>query len=159
MARRKNKVSSMLTVLFVLIGAVIFLLFNNGAPAQEENREVSDVSGAMELYVLDVGQADALLIKSEEGNILFDSGDLDTKNELIAELEELGVKKIEYAVFTHPHADHIGAADLVLTTFEVKNVILPVVQMVCADGLCVRLAREVTRIAIGILISSTSRVI
>ena len=37
----------------------------------------------------------------------------------IAELEELGVKKIEYAVFTHPHADHIGAADLVLTTFEV----------------------------------------
>ena len=127
MARRKNKVSSMLTVLFVLIGAVIFLLFNNGAPAQEENREVSDVSGAMELYVLDVGQADALLIKSEEGNILFDSGDLDTKKELIAELEELGVKKIEYAVFTHPHADHIGAADLVLTTFEVKNVILPVV--------------------------------
>jgi competence protein ComEC len=117
----------MLTVLFVLIGAVIFLLFNNGAPAQEENREVSGVSGAMELYVLDVGQADALLIKSEEGNILFDSGDLDTKKELIAELEELGVKKIEYAVFTHPHADHIGAADLVLTTFEVKNVILPVV--------------------------------
>jgi competence protein ComEC len=81
----------------------------------------------MELYVLDVGQADALLIKSEEGNILFDSGDLDTKKELIAELEELGVEKIEYAVFTHPHADHIGAADLVLTTFEVKNVILPVV--------------------------------
>ena len=36
-----------------------------------------------------------------------------------------GVAGFEYAVFTHPHEDHIGGADMILTDFTVSNVILP----------------------------------
>ena len=123
MARRKKKISPLLGIIIVIIGAIFYTYFGDGLDTQ---RQVEVVDGTIELYVLDVGQADAILIKAEEGNILFDSGDLDTKNELIDKLEELGVSQIDYAVFTHPHADHIGAADLVLTSFDVHNVIMPV---------------------------------
>ena len=126
MARRGKKLPSLLAIVIVIIGALLYTYFGEGIDLGGE-RKADVVDGTIELYVLDVGQADAILIKAEEGNILFDSGDLDTKYELIDELEKLGVSKIEYAVFTHPHADHIGGADIVLTSFDVNNVIMPVV--------------------------------
>ena len=126
MARRGKKLPSLLAIVIVIIGALLYTYFGEEIDLGGE-RKADVVDGTIELYVLDVGQADAILIKAEEGNILFDSGDLDTKYELIDELEKLGVSKIEYAVFTHPHADHIGGADVVLTSFDVNNVIMPVV--------------------------------
>jgi len=126
MARRGKKLPSLLAIVIVIIGALLYTYFGEGIDLGGE-RKADVVDGTIELYVLDVGQADAILIKAEEGNILFDSGDLDTKYELIDELEKLGVSEIEYAVFTHPHADHIGGADVVLTSFDVNNVIMPVV--------------------------------
>lgn len=123
MARRKKKISPLLGIIIVIIGALFYTYFGDGLVTE---RQTEIVDGTVELYVLDVGQADAVLIKAQEGNILFDSGDLDTKYELIDKLEELGISEIDYAVFTHPHADHIGAADLVLTSFDVHNLIMPV---------------------------------
>lgn len=125
MARRR-KAPSLLAVVIVVIAALLYTYFG-GDIDLGGSRESDVVDGTIELYVLDVGQADAVLIKGEEGNILFDSGDIDTKYELVDMLNSLGVSELEYAVFTHPHADHIGGADVVLTTFKVNNVVLPVV--------------------------------
>lgn len=126
MARRKKKLPSLLAVIIVIIGALLYTYFGEGVDLGGE-RQTEVVDGTIELYVIDVGQADAILIKAEEGNILFDSGDLDTKYELVDFLEKIGVSEIEYAIFTHPHADHIGGADVVLESFDVHNVIMPVV--------------------------------
>ena len=49
----------------------------------------------------------------------------DSKNAVPDFLREKGVEEIEYAVFTHPHADHIGAAAEVVRGFRVKNVYMP----------------------------------
>ena len=124
MAKKKKKLPSLIVIILIAIAALGYKYFGDELDLSG-TRQHEIVDGTMELYIIDVGQADAILIKAEEGNILFDSGDIDTKYELIDYLESLGVKEIEYAVFTHPHADHIGAADLVLTTFDVHNVILP----------------------------------
>jgi competence protein ComEC len=72
-----------------------------------------------------VGQGDAALIRTEQGDILIDAGTNSSEDELKAYLDRLGVTDIEYAVFTHPHEDHIGGADMVLNTYRVKNVVLP----------------------------------
>lgn len=125
MARGKKKFSSLMAVIIVIIGALIYTYCGEGLELGGE-RQTEVVDGTMELHVIDVGQADAILIKAEEGNILFDSGDTDTKYELIDYLDRIGVKELQYAIFTHPHADHIGGADVVLTTLDVHNVILPV---------------------------------
>ncbi|MFR5864071.1 MAG: ComEC/Rec2 family competence protein [Acutalibacteraceae bacterium] len=57
--------------------------------------------------------------------MLVDSGVNTDKNAVPDFLREKGVEEIEYAVFTHPHADHIGAAAEVVRGFRVKNVYMP----------------------------------
>ena len=125
MARRNSKkLSPIIAIVLVIIGALLYTYFENGFDFGGE-RVVEVVDGTVEVYVFDVGQADAVLIKAEEGNILFDSGDVETRDSLKDEIKALGVSEIDYAVFTHPHADHIGGADVILTSFDVHNVIIP----------------------------------
>ena len=74
---------------------------------------------------IDVGQGDAALIRTAEGNVLIDAGTNASEEDLIAYLKAEGVTELVYAVFTHPHEDHIGGADAVLEYCKVENVILP----------------------------------
>ena len=76
----------------------------------------------MTVTVIDVGQADAVLLQTEGKNILVDSGLSDSADKLVAELRKLGVKKVDVLVATHPHADHIGGMNAVLKNFEVGKI-------------------------------------
>ena len=125
MARRKKKAPLWLAVIIVIICSALYPFINGGGLDTAGGREVDAVDGAMELHVIDVGQADAILIRSEAGNILVDAGDRDDDDTVKNYLEAHGVKEIEYAVFTHPHADHIGGADTVISSFDIKNIIMP----------------------------------
>lgn len=84
-------------------------------------------AGTVEIHVLDVGQASCTLIRTEYGNVLIDAGDTPTETDVITYLRRAGVETLDCAIFTHPDSDHIGGADDVLRTFEVKKVILPAV--------------------------------
>lgn len=77
------------------------------------------------IHFIDVGQADATLILSQGQTCLIDAGDLDTDEALLGYLDGLKIDKIDYLVMTHPHADHIGGMDDVLSNYEVGQVILP----------------------------------
>jgi competence protein ComEC len=72
-----------------------------------------------------VDQADCTLLIGEAGNVLIDAGDVETADEVAQYLRDLGITKLEYAIFTHPDADHIGGAATVISGFDVANVILP----------------------------------
>lgn len=74
------------------------------------------------LHFLDVGQGDAILLRTSEGDILVDAGTEDAQELLCLRLEQLGVKELALAVFTHPDEDHIGGADGVLSRFPTKEV-------------------------------------
>lgn len=122
MARRKKKGSLLLSLIAIIILAIG--AWKSGL-ADEFVPSVS-VSGSAEIHIVDVGQADCTLILTDNGNILIDAGDIDTKDEVAAYLKSVGVSHLAYAVFTHPDADHIGGAATVLRGTDVENVILPV---------------------------------
>ncbi|MBQ8416545.1 MAG: MBL fold metallo-hydrolase [Clostridia bacterium] len=84
-----------------------------------------DGADALRIHFLDVGQGDAILIRTEEGDVLIDSGTEESQSTLCMRLEEIGVKEIALAIFTHPDGDHIGGADGVLERFFTKTVWLP----------------------------------
>lgn len=84
-------------------------------------------AGVVELHVLDVGQASCALVRTEYGNVLIDAGDTPTEADVITYLRQAGVETLDCAIFTHPDSDHIGGADDVLRTFEVKRVVFPAV--------------------------------
>jgi competence protein ComEC len=71
-------------------------------------------------YAFDVGQADAFLFHLPGGeNILIDAGTRSAGPGLVSRLKRLGVDKIDIAVATHPHEDHIGGMTHVLSAFPV----------------------------------------
>ncbi|HEY9068992.1 MAG TPA: ComEC/Rec2 family competence protein [Candidatus Ozemobacteraceae bacterium] len=60
---------------------------------------------------IDVGQGDAILIRSREKTVLIDAGnDFDHAAEdfILPYFEKEGIKKIDTAVITHAHRDHFG---------------------------------------------------
>ena len=81
------------------------------------------------IYFLDVGQGDCALIRTRGGDILIDAGPESAQDALCLRLEQLGVKEIALAIFTHPDEDHIGGADGVLTKIPVREVWLPMREM------------------------------
>ena len=76
----------------------------------------------LQIYVLDVGQGDSILLRTSEGDILIDTGTEQSQELLCLRLEQLGVTELELLILTHPDEDHIGGADGVLQQFSVKEV-------------------------------------
>ena len=121
--RKKKGAASTLIAVIVIIIAVLYGQFGGGGA----QRGADIVEGTVEVYILDVGQADCTVIRSEAGNILIDAGDTDTQDEIVDMILSTGITELEYAIFTHPDSDHIGGADEVVKGIPIKNVILPVI--------------------------------
>lgn len=86
--------------------------------------EKAPSSGQVTFHFIDVGQGDASLITTPAGNILIDAGTNEAELSLGSYLELCGITKIDYLLLTHPHEDHIGGADMILSRFPVDTVIM-----------------------------------
>ena len=129
--RRKHKKILRGIIIFVILVA-LSLLLTYLAPYIKQHfaeppREPIPVGDGeyIEIHVIDVGQGDSILINTSAGYMLIDSGPASAEQDLKNYLTEMNVEKIEYVVFTHPDADHIGNADMILTDYTVSNVIMP----------------------------------
>jgi competence protein ComEC len=74
-----------------------------------------------ELRILDVGQGDAILLRSPDGAVVLVDGGPDP-TVLQRKLFALGVRRIDLLVITHRHADHTGGLVGLGRVFEVRRV-------------------------------------
>lgn len=107
--------------------------------AQEQNAEQDETGtgnqgsedvqpelGELKACFIDVGQGDSELIQLPDGKwMLIDAGDSEHGQTVVSYLESQGVQKIDYLVATHPHADHIGGMERVLSAFDVGELWMP----------------------------------
>lgn len=71
-----------------------------------------------EIIFLDVGQGDAAVVRSPEGKVaLVDSG---RDADILESLRRHGIDSIDIAIASHPHADHIGGMEAVISTLPVR---------------------------------------
>ena len=113
----------MLGILFALVFACTLLAgcaTQPGAAGGTEAAQTKD--GALEVKVLDVGQGDAILIRTADQTIFIDTGDLDEHPKLEAALKKENIKTVDKLIITHPHADHLGGASVLFKNCEVKAV-------------------------------------
>lgn len=71
----------------------------------------------LELRFLDVGQGDAILIRSEGRSVLVDAG---PSGATLSRLQALRVTVVDFFIASHNHADHIGGAAAILSALPVR---------------------------------------
>lgn len=139
MTAKRRKKSPILTILALLVALVLFgygvyngtieLPFwesetEGGQHNMSDNVPVPE-DGEVYYHFIDVGQGDAILITTPDGNMLIDTSVSGARDELTAYLAKAGVTELEYLVLTHPDADHIGNADYIINNYPIKKILLP----------------------------------
>lgn len=97
-------------------------------PSGDTEGEAADPDGysqePLEVHYVDVGQGSATLIKSGDHAMLIDAGDSDQGTKIQLYLTKQGVENLDYLVLTHPDADHIGGAPVIITKFGIGQLFL-----------------------------------
>lgn len=109
--------------LFSLILFVVFLF--SGCEFFAEDTPVQKAEGILSVHIIDVGQADSILLQCNGENLLIDAGNNDDNILVYDYLQKQGVKTLQYAVGTHAHEDHIGGLDYIIEKFTVETLLLP----------------------------------
>ena len=93
----------------------------------DDKTSVSTFNGdTLRVNYIDVGQGDSIFIQlPNKETMLIDAGEAYEADNVINYLNNLGIKKIDYVVGTHPHTDHIGGLEEVINTFDVGSIYMP----------------------------------
>lgn len=119
----------------IIIGLVILIvvtiqgnLFDNvsNATASINDSAKSDkidakVKENFSVSFIDVGQADSVLIRNGNYNMLIDAGNNEDGEKLVNYFKSLGIEEFTYVFATHPHEDHIGGMDDIINNFKIDN--------------------------------------
>ena len=79
----------------------------------------------LNIYFVDVGQADCILIKYLDSNVLIDAGNNEDGVKIVDYFKSLGVDKFKYVFATHAHEDHIGGMDDIINNFDIEHFYMP----------------------------------
>lgn len=69
---------------------------------------------ALRVHILDVGQADCILVQGPEKTLVIDGGESGNAPGIVEYLRDQGVERIDYYLNTHPHSDHYGGISQVM---------------------------------------------
>ena len=90
-----------------------------GIPSAEQER-----SAGLDVWFFSCSEdADSILLRTEDANIMIDTGVPQDSRALVGKLRELGVERIDLLILTHPDRDHIGGAAALLNAFAVDTVL------------------------------------
>ena len=131
--KKKKKYSSMFTILLLFCSILFYCNedISNYVDISDSilKRTITDgisVSDKdLEIYYLDVGQADSILIRCNDKNMLIDAGNNEDGVKLVSYFKSLGINKFDYVFGTHAHEDHIGGMDDIIDNFEIDKFYMP----------------------------------
>ncbi|HJJ90652.1 MAG TPA: MBL fold metallo-hydrolase, partial [Methanocorpusculum sp.] len=115
--------------LAIIVAAACLLVFSSGVsePTPKFTSQNAD-EHMFTMHVINVGQADAILLAKDNTYALIDAGETmnpperEARERLFSYLNSLGVKRLEFLLLTHQDYDHIGNALDVLKQYDVKIV-------------------------------------
>ncbi len=126
--------------IIIALFIIIYLVFDTNSfnelkgNVYKTSKNISEISNNVDedfsnsnltVYFIDVGQADAILIKSGDHNMLIDAGNNEDGVKLVNYLKENNVSKFDYVIATHAHEDHIGGMDDIINNFEIDKFFMP----------------------------------
>ena len=120
----KKRLFTFIEVLFVS-SILIYYLYITFFPSNKVEEKVTTNNDLLEIYYLDVGQADSTLIRYKDYNVLIDGGNTVDGPFLVSYFKELGIQKFQYVIATHAHEDHIGGLSRIIYHFPIEHFYMP----------------------------------
>ena len=127
--KKKNK--KLLSAIIILLLLIFYYSTNNNVDTSNSKKEetipvINNVTSDLNIYYFDVGQADSILIRNNNTNMLIDAGNNADGDLLVDYIKnKLQITKIDIVMGTHPHEDHIGGLDDIINNFDISEVYLP----------------------------------
>lgn len=115
----KKRISALLALLCIFLGSCAQPHVKNEAVI------VPEATGKFEFSILKVGQADAIILKTENHCVIIDCGEADDGDEVVDYLNDNGIGFVDYLFITHFDKDHVGGVPEVLDEKEVGEIITP----------------------------------
>lgn len=125
MSDLKKICSILLLLVFVGVLAYFFFDFSNMKFKNGLKDDLQDGTH-MSVHFINVGAADGIYINCADVNVVIDAGDFTLTNTALEYLQRQGVHKLNLAMCSHPHLDHIGGMPDILKTMDVDRFIMPV---------------------------------
>jgi len=132
--RKKRKTSNNDFLLITFIIVLAFYLFSNISSTNfginnesngNENSNNENLTEELDIYFIDVGQADSIYLKYGSYNVLIDAGNNNDGSLLVNYLQSLGITNFNYVFGTHAHEDHIGGMDDIINNFDIDTFYMP----------------------------------
>lgn len=129
---KKKTVKRILVLLFIAI-AYVYSTYQNTDKTVNDNTikqrktesTLKESSNNLDVYFLDVGQADSILLSNNGHYMLIDAGNNEDGPKLVNYFKSLGITKFDYAIATHAHEDHIGGMDDIIKNFDIGTFYMP----------------------------------
>lgn len=97
----------------------------NNAKTEEPTLSTIDDDSKFEVHFIDVGQADATLILSDDETMLIDGGDPGDSSLIAAYLKKHSISHLDYVICSHAHDDHVGGLPDALSVVSAGAVYAP----------------------------------
>ena len=110
----------------IIIGVVLISILNLcGCQKSKTSISAPDATGEFKFTVLKAGQADAIIMKTENHSVIIDLGEADDGDEISDFLKENNITDVDYIFITHYDKDHIGGFYEVMETVTAESILVP----------------------------------
>lgn len=121
--RESKKRKKILT--FIIILVIFSVIVNRYTSISYNTITVTQYNSEDELqiHIIDVDQAESILIVQDGFTMLVDSGDNFSGDDVVRYIKNLGIDKIDIFLITHFHRDHAGGAHKIISSLDVKKIV------------------------------------
>ena len=103
------------------------LVFTSCGVNETKTEELTAPSaeGEFTVSVLNVGKADAMILKTQNHTVLIDAGNRGDGKRILEHLSENNIESVDYLFITHFDSDHVGGAVKLLNNLAIGEVVVP----------------------------------
>ena len=131
--KRKNnskaKIVLGIIIAIIILLCAIYVEFSNSNNSEEKTNNIySNLNidkSKLNIFYLNVGQADSTLITMGEDVMLIDAGNEKDGKYITEFLKAQGIEQIDYLIETHSDDDHSGGIETIVNNLTVSNVYMP----------------------------------